>query len=198
MNELIIAAYHEDINWVNDIKDYKITIYNKSDREIENSIKLPNVGRETQTYFYHIVNNYDNLAEYTFFSQGSPHDHVRNFRWILDMFPNSSSEAKIVCGKDGYFFSNGHFMNALESESNGQPYHWNGLDIDGLWGELYTDPHPKKYMFTAGAIFCVSRDQIRTKDKSFYEKCLKLSVERGQAPWEFERMMQYIFDPNIK
>ena len=198
MNELIVALYHEDINWLKDIKDYKITIYNKGDREIEDSIKLPNIGRETHTYFYHIVNNYDNLADYTFFSQGSPHDHVRNFTWLLDVFPNSTKYAKITSGSEAFFFTNGHFDVALESNSDGKPYHWIPLDIDGLWSELYTDPHPDKYMFTAGAIFCVSREQIRMKDKAFYEKCLRLSVDRAQAPWEFERMMSYVFNPDIK
>jgi hypothetical protein len=30
---------------------------------------LPNVGREGHSYLWHVVNNYDNLADWTVFSQ---------------------------------------------------------------------------------------------------------------------------------
>jgi hypothetical protein len=35
-------------------------------------------------------------------------------------------------------------------------------------------------------------------DKSFYEKCKKISEEVLMSPWEFERMMYYVFNNNIK
>lgn len=198
MNELVVALYNENTDWLTELRDYKITVYNKGGNEIKDSIKLPNVGREAHTYFYHIVNNYNDLADYTFFSQGNPHDHVKNFKWILETLPDSLKEAKLMTGSDGYFFSNGHHTSTLESQSNGEPHHVELLDIDGLWSELFTSRPLGRYTFTAGAIFCVSRDQIKTKDKLFYEKCLKLSVDREQAPWEFERIVPYIFNPDTK
>ena len=38
--ELVVSYYKENLNWLNKVKDYKITVYNKSDVEIPNTIKL--------------------------------------------------------------------------------------------------------------------------------------------------------------
>ena len=39
---------------------------------------LDNVGREGHTYYKYIVDNYDNLKDYTCFLQGNPFDHSPN------------------------------------------------------------------------------------------------------------------------
>ena len=62
---------------------------------------MPNVGRESHTYLYHIVENYDNMADWTVFTQsekpewgydggkmqGSLHDGV-SFENYLEPFPD--------------------------------------------------------------------------------------------------------------
>ena len=91
--EIIIARYNEDLSWLKKIpKDIKITIYNKGLDDIEQMktlnydiIKLPNVGRESHTYLYHIINNYDNLAHKTIFCQGDSIFHSPGF---LDLLKN--------------------------------------------------------------------------------------------------------------
>lgn len=57
---------------------YRTTIYNKGPNDnfqkhssIKSIVKLDNLGRCDHTYLYHIVNNYDNLAEITVFLPGS-------------------------------------------------------------------------------------------------------------------------------
>ena len=69
---LVIAKYKEDVTWTNKIKEHKITVYDKSDSPIINSIKLPNIGRETHTFLHHIVENYNNLTDQIYFSQADP------------------------------------------------------------------------------------------------------------------------------
>jgi len=77
--DLVVARYEEDISWINSIpKDIydRVIIYNKGgdaefniDRsEVKN---LPNYGRESHTYLSHVIDNYDNLADLTFFVPGS-------------------------------------------------------------------------------------------------------------------------------
>jgi hypothetical protein len=72
--EIVISCYNENIKWLDakDLEKYRdcITIYNKGPNKIKNSISLKNVGRESHTYLYHIINNYDNLANRTVFFQG--------------------------------------------------------------------------------------------------------------------------------
>jgi hypothetical protein len=196
--ELVISYYGENLDWVNGIVDYKITIYNKSDNDIPNTIKLNNIGREMQSYFYHIVNNYDNLCDWVFFTQADPYDHVRDYNSILNFFPESSSYGKLNY-EECYFFSNGVFNNKLPSYSNGMPTHSGFLlNVDYIWSQLFTSQPPPIYEFTAGAIFCVSKNQIQKRTKEFYNKCLKISEERETSPWEFERMMIYLFIDQIK
>ena len=83
--EMIIARYNEDLSWLELVpKDIKITIYNKGKDDISYPfIQLPNIGRESHTYMYHIVNNYDNLADMTIFCQGDPIFHSPDFINLL-------------------------------------------------------------------------------------------------------------------
>lgn len=77
--EIVISRHGEDIHW-SDMYAGIRTIYDKSGRaEMElpgNTtrglvVALPNVGRESHTILWHIVTNYDRLANLTVFSQGS-------------------------------------------------------------------------------------------------------------------------------
>jgi hypothetical protein len=194
--ELVVSYYQENLDWLSNVKDYKITIYNKSNVEVPNTIKLDNVGREMHTYFHHIVSNYNNLSDWVFFSQGDPLDHVRDYCLILDTFPKSLSESKLRIN-DCHFFTNGVFNQMLVSKSDGRPHHFGDLNIDTLWSSLFTSPPVDNYSFVAGSLFCVTKEQIRIRDISFYEKCLKITEEREHSPWEFERMMYYVFDKNV-
>ena len=82
--ELVIARYNEDISWLSKVKNIKITIYNKGEDNInKKSIKLPNIGRESHTYLTHIIDNYDNLADITIFSQGDPFFHSPDFLKLI-------------------------------------------------------------------------------------------------------------------
>ena len=98
---------------------------------------------------------------------------------------------------DCHFFSYGIFKEKLISLSNGRPHHLPVLNIDSLWSSLFTSPPPSGYPFVAGCLFCVTKEQIKIRDISFYEKCLKITEEREQSPWEFERMMFYVFNRNV-
>ena len=83
--EIVVARYNEDLLWLKDVpKDIKITIYNKGKDDISYPyISLPNIGRESHTYMYHIVNNYDNLADMTIFCQGESIFHSPDFINLL-------------------------------------------------------------------------------------------------------------------
>ena len=83
--ELVIARYNEDINWLDKVKNKKITIYNKGIDNIKyKSIKLENIGRESHTYLTHIIENYDNLSDITIFSQGDPFFHSPDFLKLIE------------------------------------------------------------------------------------------------------------------
>lgn len=84
--KFIFARYNESIDW---IYNYPIIanhciIYNKGNSiqkkdgskiEIYNISNDPKYGRESDTYLYHIINNFNSLDDYLFFSQADPFDH---------------------------------------------------------------------------------------------------------------------------
>ena len=106
--QIICARYNENINWLLELKNENIIIYNKGEDDlhlfpIEKIVKLPNLGREGGTYIDHIVNNYDNLCDYTIFIQGNPVDHVwnceyeRSYKEIFDdYYENKNYQFKYI------------------------------------------------------------------------------------------------------
>ena len=78
--ELVVARYNETLDWLENDPFYKYPaiIYNKGPNadfkqtdNVKKVVSLKNVGRESHTYLYHIVKNYDNLADVTVFLPGS-------------------------------------------------------------------------------------------------------------------------------
>ena len=84
-NWLIISRYNEDISWINYLlfneKIKKIIIINKGEDNIKsfNNSKIKiikkNIGREGETYLNFIIENYNNLPDNIWFSQGYPFEH---------------------------------------------------------------------------------------------------------------------------
>ena len=77
---MVISRYNENLKWINTdpFNKYPLIVYNKginNDFEYSSKIKkvvnTKNVGREGHTYLLHIINNYDNLADFTLFLPGS-------------------------------------------------------------------------------------------------------------------------------
>ena len=78
---IVVARYNEDIQHFARFNPH-LFVYNKGNNNIHPNIdasrifNVPNLGREAGTYIYHILQNYDNLAPYTIFTQGDPAPHV--------------------------------------------------------------------------------------------------------------------------
>jgi hypothetical protein len=91
---LIIARYNENLDWIEYIPknlNINIIIYNKGLDNINYpSIKLQNIGRESHTYLYYIIENYNNLADINIFTQGDPFIHNPNF--IYDLYKINTYE----------------------------------------------------------------------------------------------------------
>jgi hypothetical protein len=77
--DIVIARYNEDLKWTLEkpFNQFKYIVYNKGNNEdfektnVKSIIKLPNVGKCDHTYLYHIINNYNNLADIVVFFPGS-------------------------------------------------------------------------------------------------------------------------------
>jgi hypothetical protein len=185
--QLVVARYNEDITWTKLFKN--VIIYNKG-LPLEgytNQIFLPNLGREGHTYYKHIYDNYDRLADYTIFLQGFPFDHSPNILNLLQYIYNNIHNYTY----DFRFLSSKILPCNLERCE----YH-NGLPLKEVFYHLFTpDIKELNYIFGAGAQFIVSKKAIHKRPKEFYLKLVKL-LEKSVNPIEgfvIERFHYLIF-----
>lgn len=171
--EVVVAHYEENLDWIPE--DWNVKVYSKGNNKV--GTVLPNVGREAHTYLYHIVTNWDVLADYTFFIQGRPFDHSPDIKHHVDNFkPISYREfSKFVPTGLG----------------DGKPHH-PGLKIDETC-ERFFGYKKKEYPFASGAQFVVSKERIMKRPKSFYEELLDYSEHGVEAAWVLERLWREVF-----
>ena len=200
---IVVARYNENIEWTKQLPN--VRIYNKGS-PIPYAITLPNVGREGHTYYTHLVENYDNLPDYTIFLQGNPFDHsphiLENIYMYLAQMQNSNddldfaflSEEILECSLQGcQFHPNLPLMEVyqhlfLENENEEKD------EDDKKDNNILVDP-AFRFRFGAGAQFIVSKRSIRQRPKAFYSKIVKL-LEYDINPIEgfvIERFHELVF-----
>jgi hypothetical protein len=195
--QIVIARYNEDINYFSFFKNI-IIVYNKGEDNIDpsfKSIKLPNIGRESHTYLYHIIQNYDNLSKKILFIQGKIDDHkplptIEYFKSYDFIGRKSKHEIGLI---KNHINHAGKYLKELKNgnlkKSKYTPYNWInmiGIDISEL----------SEFEMIWGANFCVSKELIHKKPKIFYENLMKY-IEYDSNPEEghfFERSWYLIFN----
>lgn len=191
---IVVAKYKENLNWLNEYIDkYPIYLYDKGGEKYNynksiNVEYLENIGRESHTYLHHIIKNYDNLSDYVIFTQGSHNDHMKNFK-------------KLFKPKNCYF-------HLFYFPKNFRLKYFNGKLIQnkenltfGEWFDKYINDNFNcdKYHFYLkfGAIFTITKENILSRPKSFYENLIKQLNDTGSNPelgHFIERSWYYIFN----
>jgi len=185
---LVIARYSENVEWTKQFPN--VIIYNKGTKLEDgyNEISLNNVGREGHTYYKYICDNYENLAEYTIFLQGTPFDHSPNIINNLTKYINNK-ELSI----DFEFLSESIITSSLDLEST---IHWQCKNIHKTWKRVFSiNNNNQEIIFGAGAQFIVSKSRILKNTKEFYENIVKI-LEYNIDPlegYDIERFHKYIF-----
>jgi 3,5-epimerase/4-reductase len=188
--KIVIARYHEDISWVLPYKEHVI-IYNKGhelNEPFPPQIFLPNVGRETHTYYHHIVENYNRLDDFTIFLQGHPFDHAHNCIEKIDDYLHKFKTMNL----EFEYIS----QSILTTSLHGCPYH-HGLPMRDVYNNIF-GPHKNPnsdIVFGAGALFIVSKQSILRRPKQFYENIVSLldKIHDPIETWVIERFHRIIF-----
>lgn len=191
--EIVVAKYNEDISWLNEYKK-NCVIYDKSKGD------LPNIGRESHTYLTYIIDNYENLPDVVFFTQGNKSDH---YEQTIDYFLNIDKYSKNYnyLSSDYYFYSENtqeYSKDHLYGYRNMQPSPSDNLGFR-KWFNTYID---KEYDINSyvtlwwGAIFSVKREQILSRSKDFYKTLLNYipKTNNPEVGHYFERSWFYIFN----
>ena len=184
---IVIARYNENIEWTKQFSN--VIIYNKGTPLTNdfNEICLNNVGREGHTYYKHIYDNYEKLADYTIFLQGNPFDHSPNIISNLNKYVNNKD-----LSIDFEFLS----KRVLNCNLSGCRYH-HRLPLIKTYEKLFRER--KEYMefkFGAGAQFIVSKKKILQKPKEFYLRIVEM-LDNNINPIEgfvIERFHKIIFE----
>ena len=218
--EIVVSRYSEQLGWVNKIdKDIDIIVYNKGSNDIDSNftnrikslVSLKNVGREGHTYLSHIIENYDKLADITFFTQGKPHLLGRR---LNSFFKNLESKLGSPAADMRIQTNEKSRRHILYRDNDNPPKHcklalfgrWKTTqkseknDLITWWGEHlgFAFPLKEQCRFSYHGTFSVTSEYIKNYPKEFYEN-LRDRLCGSSAPEEghfMERSWGEIFNPN--
>lgn len=190
---IVVARYNENIEWTKQFEN--VIIYNKGTKldesdNYKNEILLDNVGREGHTYFKHICDNYDNLADYNIFLQGHPFDHSPVLIPMLKQFFIQYKELDIEFAFLSHAIHQSNYKREIKSHKKNENIQKTYQDIFNKF--CYEE---QECIFGAGAQFVVSKRLILTRPKEFYENIVKIlgyCVDPDEG-YHVERFHKYIF-----
>ena len=169
--EIVISHYSEDLSWLEPHAEH-CHIYHKGSEtqprfKYRQWEKIPNVGRESHTYLYHIITNYDHLADITVFLQGSLSDHGM-FCWTRRtncFVATGVAFNKVEWGRLNHV---GKWKNELQTGIMQR----SNMTVGQFWSSIFYSPHPAYKNQSLAGCFSVPRDQILKRPKAFYEKVI--------------------------
>jgi hypothetical protein len=162
---IVLVRYKEDRDRLINKLKYPSTVYCTGPDPVEGEISIPNIGLESYGFLHYIVNNYDNLPEFTIFSQGDPDPHVESFELAIDSTLTggfgSFCYARSMVGQYAQGWVRSLPLVQLLKEV--------GIEFDDV-----NKCSKTLFYILPGVAFYVSRDRIRQRPKSFYEKLFSL------------------------
>jgi hypothetical protein len=204
---VIVAKYRENVEWTKNIPKENLFIYDKSGEIESKYIKLENIGRESHTYFTHVIEHYDKLPDYLIFLQGNPFQHLYYDHHGVDP---STIHLKIKEYVDRKITNILEFCGAEHPE----PLH---LMSDCKMGDyidlFFSIPLPEYVKFSPGCQYIVPKNLILKNSLDFYKNVLNMlingkcstatgmecnSVDCEMHPWTFERLFPYFFKEKVK
>jgi hypothetical protein len=166
--DIVVAVYNENIDWIvsHNLQRHVILYVKNSSREIHDVgykkiVRLSNVGREGHTYLYHILENYDSLAEVTFFLQGDPFDHGKRTLRYLKNPAMGAGETSCIADRQ------------VDCHNFICPLHPEIAPITKkICQEMFID-HDGYNRYGPGALLRVTRDIIQCRSTSFYQRLIQ-------------------------
>jgi hypothetical protein len=218
--QIVVSKYNEDINWVKDLP-YNTIVYDKyvnqyypqNPNVTYKTLRNKPLGREAHTYFYHIVNNYENIADLTVFLQGDPWSHCENLLEYLKLEPSETTPISSInrIGYEKWAMSRGHKMEELPrimerlKPLNHQLFVANcGSTEFYRWNFIFEGyPPPNSLVYAYGAQYIVPKRRILQHPITFYKRLLNaISDERNAYEidaWGMEKMFFYLFgEPTLR
>jgi hypothetical protein len=213
--ELVISRYNESLNWVNNepFNKYPIICYNKGSntdfiiKSKNKIVNLPNIGRCDHTYLYHIINNYDNLANVTLFLTGSldlEHKYNKALKLINEIEKYNNTVFLVIRYENDiktqfYNFTldkwkaSSLYNTKINDEENLEK---SRIRPFGKWYEHHFGDIKVNYVSFLG-IFAISRKHILQHSKKYYIKLIEEfnNSSNPEVGHYFERAWNAVFYP---
>jgi hypothetical protein len=159
--ELVITRFNENIGWSDNYEKFR-TIYNKGKSDLNcEYIQRENFGRDGETILYHIIHNWDNLSDVTFFAQAALND--RNDQ-ILSM---NDVDNCINC-------KNMHVCKKKQGPPPNQKYYDFPKKLGEIWSEIFNEPYSRNYTWGPGMWISVTREVIKNVPLDKYKQLLDM------------------------
>jgi hypothetical protein len=222
--QIVVARYNEDLEWLKEepFNQYPVIVYNKGPNQdfyhapnIQKIIPVKNVGRDAHTILYHIIENYDNLADVTVFLPGSVQ---------MEHKIQKAKEQVIECAKyNNTVIISKQYINAPNYHPNGIQKELNDFQIDdyvstdtknkdlnpenkllpaeirpfGKW-HATRFPNIQTNYISYNCIIGIGKKHILQHPKSYYENLIReLSTHSSpEVVHYYERAWFSIFTPN--
>ena len=197
--QIVVSRYNENVKWTNWLYNtMDVIIYDKGSSNtninttnnnipvLSKQIKLPNVGREGHTIYYHICSIYDSLLllspqelsnEYIVFLQGNPFDHSPDLFQNLQLIQNRDEPFDFEYLSQTCDTSN--FFKEIQ-------LHWKCSNIQTTYNKIFGDNDTTnniEFYFCEGAQFVVSKKSVLKRNKQFYQNIVSI-LDKSIDPLE--------------
>jgi Protein of unknown function (DUF3431) len=213
--QLVVARYKEDVTWLPLVDMPKIVYCKNPDCRDAGHVHLPNTKREAGTFLHHIATHYHELAHLTYFAQGNPFDHARDFLKRLKVAyeePTSLTQQYLrhhpspaVKAADKVENVQGFWVRYGDATHAGHaPRSPRGWYNPATWPYLFDCPQPTPLWFGYGAMWAVPRGAIRGRPLALWRHLLEVcdpgTSNNGEEwtdppinPWMLEASWYYLF-----
>ena len=168
---LVIAAYKEDLGWLDNINNDELDIviiskHTKYDVANAKLILLEDIGLCDYSFTYYLSTFYNELTDYTIFIQANPFDHYAdminfiNKKEYLNGFKPLADQAIYIPPREG-----------------------TDRFVEGILSYSFPGIH-----FPCGAQYCVTKDRILAKPKYFWDDLL------NKLPWKVDWFIPYFME----
>lgn len=213
--QLVVSRYNENLEWLKEepFNKHPVICYNKGPNndfykpEGMKVVNVENVGRCDHTYIYHVVKNYDNLAQHTMFLPGSCNmpNKMYKARWWIEEIEKTDKGVFIGLNtndgikNDLYSFQLDEWSASDDKNKSLNPessLKLSDLRPFGKWFEKHFKDI-KVPFYTLGGIMGIEKENILQHPKSYYEGFLS-ELDKHSNPevgHYYERAWGAIFFP---
>lgn len=184
----VISRYNHDLNWLADYSmDY--VLFDRSEKPLENSIVVPNIGSDIWDKLGFIIDNYRNLPEVAVYTKANLFKYITREEWdkicnnqtftpiLTQNHKTYSDDRGVVCFyKDGIYWERNDYWylgyHAVKGTNIIEPL----TELLGIWNMKYVP-------FAPGSNYILPKENILKHPKDFYEK-LRSYIDWAVYPGE--------------